>query len=67
MRGSGLPRQALWAWLNLLVLPAAVTITMTLAGMRARRPQARRRPYQKAIIAALAAWWIITVMGGYRP
>ena len=47
------------------MLPAAVTITMALAGVRARRPQARLRPYHKAIIAALAAGWIVTVIGGY--
>ena len=62
---TGFRGQTLWAWLNLLVLPAAVTITMALADMRARRPQARLRLYQKAIIAALAAGWIITVIGGY--
>jgi len=62
---TGFRGQTLWAWLNLLVLPAAVTITMALAGARARRPHARLRPYQKAIIAALAAGWIITVTGGY--
>ena len=47
------------------MLPAAVTTTMALASMRARRPEARLRPYQKAIIAALAAGWIVTVIGGY--
>jgi hypothetical protein len=62
---TGFRGQTLWSWLNLLVLPAAVTITMTLAGVRARRPQARLRPYHKAIIAALAAGWIVTVIGGY--
>ena len=62
---TGFRGQTLWAWLNLLVLPAAVTITMALAGMRARRPQARLRLYQKAVIVALAAGWIITVIGGY--
>ena len=62
---TGFRGQTLWAWLNLLVLPAAVTITMALAGVRARRPQARLRPYHKAIIAALAAGWIVTVIGGY--
>ncbi len=62
---TGFRGQTLWAWLNLLVLPAAVTITMALAGLRARRPHARLRPYQKAIIAALAAGWILTVIGGY--
>ena len=62
---TGFRGQTLWAWLNLLVLPAAVTITMALAGMRARRPQARLRPHHKAIIAALAAGWIVTLIGGY--
>jgi len=62
---TGFRGQTLWAWLNLLVLPAAVTITMALAGMRTRRPQARLRPYQKTIIATLAAGWILTVIGGY--
>jgi hypothetical protein len=38
---------------------------MALASMRARQPQARLRPYQKAIIAALAAGSIVTVIGGY--
>jgi hypothetical protein len=62
---TGFRGQTLWAWLNLLVLPTAVTIAMALAGMRAGRPQARLRPYQKAIIAALAPGWILTVIGGY--
>ena len=62
---TGFHGQTLWDWLNLLVLPAAVTTTMALASMRARRRQARLRPYQMAIIAALAAGWIVTVIGGY--
>jgi hypothetical protein len=62
---TGFRGQTLWAWLNLLVLPAAVTIMMALAGVRARRPRARLRPYQKAVIAALAAGWIVTLIGGY--
>ena len=62
---TGFRGQTLWAWLNLLVLPAAVTIMMALAGLRARRPQTRLRPYQKAIIAVLAAGWIVTLIGGY--
>lgn len=62
---TGFRGQTLWDWLNLLVLPAAVTTTMALASMRARRPQARLRAYHKAIIAALAAGWIVTIIGGY--
>ena len=62
---TGFRGQTLWDWLNLLVLPAAVTTTMALASMRARRPQARLGLYHKAIIAALAVGWIVTVIGGY--
>jgi hypothetical protein len=62
---TGFRGQTLWDWLNVLVLPAAVTTTMALASMRARRPQARLRLYHKAIIAVLAVGWIVTVIGGY--
>jgi hypothetical protein len=62
---TGFRGQTLWGWLNLLVLPAAVTTVMALTSMRARRPEARLRPYHKAIIAALTVGWIVTVMGGY--
>ena len=62
---TGFGSQTLWGWLNLLVLPAAVTTVMALTSMRARRPGACLRPYQKAIIAALATGWIATVIGGY--
>ena len=40
---TGFRGHTLWDWLNLLVLPAAVTTTMALTSMRARRPQARLR------------------------
>jgi hypothetical protein len=62
---TGFRGQTLWGWLNLLVLPAAITTVMALTSMRARRPEACLRPYQKAIIAALATGWIVTVIGGY--
>jgi len=62
---TGFRGQTLWAWLNLLVLPAAITTVMALTSMRARRPEAFLRPYQMAIIAALATGWIVTVIGGY--
>ena len=62
---TGFRDQMLWGWLNLLVLPAAVTTVTALTSMRARRPGARLRPYQKAVIAAVAAGWIVTVIGGY--
>jgi hypothetical protein len=62
---TGFRGQTLWDWLELLVLPAAVTTTMTLISMRVQEPKAGLRPYQKAIIAALSAGWVVTVIGGY--
>jgi hypothetical protein len=62
---TGFRGQTLWGWLNLLVLPTAVTTVMALTTRRARRPDARLRLSQMAIIAALAAGWIVTVIGGY--
>ena len=62
---TGFRGQTLWGWLNLLVLPAAITTVMALTSTRARRPGACLRPYQKAVIAALATGWIVTVIGGY--
>jgi hypothetical protein len=62
---TGFRDQTLWGWLNLLVVPAAVTTVMALTSMRARRPETCLRPHHKAIIAALTAGWIVTVMGGY--
>ncbi len=62
---TGFRGQTLWDWFELLVLPAAVTITMTLTSMRVRRSKACLRPYQNAFIAALAAGWVVTVIGGY--
>ena len=62
---TGFRGQTLWGWLNLLVLPAAVTTVMALTSRRARRPEARLYPYQMAIIAALATGWSVTVIGGY--
>jgi FHA domain len=62
---TGFADQKLWNWLDLLVLPAVVVTTTTLMSMRGRRPKGWLRPHQKAIIAALAAGWIVTVIGGY--
>jgi hypothetical protein len=62
---TGFRGQTLWDWLNLLVLPAAITTVMALTSTRARRPDARLGPHHKTIIAALAAGWIVTMIGGY--
>jgi len=61
LKWTGFPGQTLWNWFELILLPAALTITMSLTSMRIRS----LRPYQKRIIAALAVGWIITVIGGY--
>jgi hypothetical protein len=62
---TGFRDQTLWSWLNLLVLPAAITTVMALTSMRYRRTEASLRLCHKAIIAALATGWIVTVIGGY--
>ncbi len=65
LKWTGFDNQTLWNWLVLLVLPAAVATAMTLFDMSARGSKIRLRPYQKAIIAAFAAGWIVTMIGGY--
>ena len=65
LKWTGFHGQKLWNWLVLLVLPAAVVTAMTLIDMSARGSKIRLHPYQKAIIAALAVGWIVTVIGGY--
>lgn len=67
LRWSGFQGHTLWDWFGLLLLPTAVGITIALTSMRVRLPMVARslRPYQKAIMAALAVGWIVTVMGGY--
>jgi hypothetical protein len=62
---TGFAGKTLWDWLTLLVLPAAVTITMTLISRPAWRAKTRLRPAQRALLAAVAAGWIVTVIGGY--
>jgi len=62
---TGFRGETLWQWFVLLVAPAAVATTMALTSMRARGSKVRLRPSQKALIAALTAGWIVTVIGGY--
>ncbi len=64
---TGFRDQTLWDWFELLLLPAALATTMALTSMRLPLPKVLRslRPYQKGIMAALAAGWIVTVIGGY--
>jgi hypothetical protein len=65
IKWTGFSGHKLWAWLSLLAAPAAVATAMTLFDMAARGAKIRLGPYQKAIIAALVAGWIVTVIGGY--
>jgi hypothetical protein len=66
LKWTGFQDQKLWDWLVLILLPVAVTTTMALTSSRVRSSKARSlRLYQKGLIAALAAGWIVTVIGGY--
>lgn len=62
---TGFGGQTLWSWFGLLLLPMAVTATTALTSMRVRGWKVSLRRYQKALIVALAAGWILTVIGGY--
>lgn len=61
LKWTGFAGQTLWTWLELILLPLALTGTMALTSTPARS----LRPYHKAVIAALVAGWIVTVIGGY--
>jgi hypothetical protein len=64
---TGFRGQKLADWLQLLLIPAAVTVTMAMISRRGRLPQGRwLRLYHVGIAAALVTGWIITLIGGYR-
>lgn len=67
LRWTGFSSQTLWNWIELLLLPTVVAGTMALTSLRLRPAAVFRslRPYQRAILAALAAGWVVTVIGGY--
>lgn len=67
LRWTGFRGQTLWDWFELLLLPTAVACTMALTSMRVRPTQVlgSLRPYQQLILAALAAGWVVTIIGGY--
>jgi len=62
---AGFAGQTLWDWIVLLVLPATLAVTAALASRRARSPGRLLRPYEKAIAAALAGGFAVTVAGAY--
>ena len=65
IKWTGFSGVKLWGWLGLLADPAAVATAVTLFDIAARGGKIRLGPYQKAIIAALLAGWIVTIIGGY--
>ena len=65
IKWAGFSGMNLWDWLHLLADPAAVATAITLFDMSARGTKIRLGPYQKTIIATLAAAWIVTIIGGY--
>ena len=62
---TGFSDQRLWNWIELLVLPAALAIAAALTGRRIRYQGRLLRPYEQGMVIALAAGWIVTVIGGY--
>ena len=62
---TGFASQKLWNWIDLLVLPAALAITAALTGRGIRYQGRLLRPYERGLVIALVAGWIITVIGGY--
>jgi hypothetical protein len=62
---TGFSDQKLWNWIELLVLPAALAITAALTSRGIRYQGRLLRPYERGMVIALVAGWIITVIGGY--
>jgi hypothetical protein len=62
---TGFSSQKLWNWIELLVLPGALAITAALTGRGVRYHGRLLRPYERGMVIALAAGWIVTVIGGY--
>jgi putative effector of murein hydrolase LrgA (UPF0299 family) len=64
---TGFKGQTVWNWLALLLVPVVVAVTATVASMKMSLPALIRslpRRYQ-ALIGALAAGFVVTVVGGY--
>jgi hypothetical protein len=62
---TGFGPQKLWNWIELLVIPAALAITAALTSRGIRYQGRLLRPYERGMVFALMAGWIITVIGGY--
>ena len=62
---TGFSGHNLWSWIGLLVLPAALAFTAALTSRGIRYQCRLLRPYERGMVIALVAGWIITVIGGY--
>jgi putative effector of murein hydrolase LrgA (UPF0299 family) len=64
---TGFKGQTLWNWLSLLLVPVVVVVTATIASMKMSLPALVRslRVRYQALIGALAAGVVVTVVGGY--
>ena len=62
---TGFNSQKLWNWIELLVLPAALASTAALTSRGIRYQGRLLRPYERGMVIALMAGWIITIIGGY--
>jgi hypothetical protein len=62
---TGFSGQKLWNWIELLVLPAALAITAALTSRGIQHQDRLLRPYERGMVIALVAGWIVTVIGGY--
>jgi hypothetical protein len=62
---TGFSGQRLWNWMELLVLPGALAMTAALTSRGIRYQGRLLRPYERGMVIALVAGWIVTVIGGY--
>ena len=62
---TGFSEQKLWNWIGLLVLPAALAVTAALTSRGIRYQGRLLRPYERGMVIALVAGWVVTVIGGY--
>lgn len=62
---AGFTGKNLWDWIGLLVLPATLAITAALTSRGIRYQGHLLRPYERGMVIALVAGWIVTVIGGY--
>lgn len=62
---TGFSGKNLWDWIGLLVLPTTLAITAALTSRGIRYRGRLLRKYERGMVIALVAGWIVTVIGGY--